>query len=76
MAIFLEASAFRLESETLPRFLLPMLRTKSAYQIARLGLDIAAIPPMSNKTERVFSKAKLLMTGQRRNPKMDILEAT
>jgi hypothetical protein len=53
-----------------------MLKAKPIYQIARLGLDSAAIPAMSNKTERVFSKAKPLMTGQRKSLKMDILEAS
>ena len=37
---------------------------------------MASIPAMSSECERVFSQAKLLITGQRHRLQADIIEAT
>ena len=41
-----------------------------------MGLDMVSIPAMSSECERVFSQAKLLITGQRHALKPDVIEAT
>jgi len=43
--------------------------------LARMALDILAVPPMSDEIERVFSSAKLLLTDRRSRLKMDIIKA-
>jgi hAT family C-terminal dimerisation region len=41
-----------------------------------MGLDMLRIPAMSSDCERVFSQAKLMITGQRHRLKPDIVEAS
>jgi hypothetical protein len=41
-----------------------------------MALDMLLILAMSSDCERVFSQAKLLITGQRYRLKPDIIEAT
>jgi len=41
-----------------------------------MALDLLSIPAMSSDCERVFSQAKLMITGQRHSLKADIIEAT
>jgi hypothetical protein len=77
LEVWLKARPFRLEvGETLPKYWLKQLKQKSTYRLARMGLDMASIPAMSSECERVFSQAKLMITGQRNRLKSDIIEAT
>jgi hypothetical protein len=41
-----------------------------------MALNLLSIPAMSSDCERVFSQAKLMITGQRHRLKADIIEAT
>jgi hypothetical protein len=41
-----------------------------------MALDMLLIPAILSDCERVFSQAKLLITGQRHRLKPDIIEAT
>jgi len=40
-----------------------------------MGLNMLGIPAMSSDCERVFSQAKLMITGQHHSLKPDIIEA-
>lgn len=74
---WLAARVFALSrQETLPQYWLRQLGNRKTYRLAMLALDMASIPAMSSDCERVFSQAKLLITGQRNNLKVDIIEAT
>jgi hypothetical protein len=64
------------EGETLGQFWLRARKQKSTNRLARMALDMLSIPAMSSDCERVFSQAKLLITGQRHRLKPDIVEAT
>jgi hypothetical protein len=63
-------------SETLGQFWQRLRKQKSTNRLARMALDMLSIPAMSSDCERVFSQAKLLITGQRHSLKPDIIEAT
>jgi len=63
-------------NDTIIAYWLRQAKDKSTYQLARMGLDMASIPAMSSECERVFSQAKLLITGQRHKLQADIIEAT
>jgi hAT family C-terminal dimerisation region len=52
-----------------------MDRRTSSPDLARFALDMLAIPPMSDEAERVFSAAKLLISDQRSQLQMRIIEA-
>jgi hypothetical protein len=67
---------FDLEDENLIQYWLRQMNNKRTYRLAKLAIDMASIPAMSSDCERVFSQAKLLITGQRNNLKADIIEAT
>jgi hypothetical protein len=62
--------------DTLVAYWLRQSKDRSTYQLARMALDMASIPAMSSECERVFSQAKLLITGQRHRLQADIIEAT
>jgi len=62
--------------DTLPAYWLRQIKDPATYRLAKLGLDMVAIPAMSSDCERVFSQCKLLITGQRNRLKPDIIEAT
>ena len=62
--------------DTLPRYWIRQLTQRTGYRIARIALDMASILAMSSDCKRVFSQAKLMITGQRKNLKADIIEAT
>jgi hypothetical protein len=62
--------------DTLVAYWLRQSKDQSTYQLARMALDMASIPAMSSECERVFSQAKLLITGQRHRLQADIIEAT
>jgi len=64
------------EGDTLPQYWLRQRRVKSTARLAQMGLDMVSIPAMSSECERVFSQAKLLITGQRGALRPDIIEAT
>jgi hypothetical protein len=64
------------EGDTLPKYWLRQRRVKSTARLAQMGLDMVSIPAMSSECERVFSQAKLLITGQRGALRPDIIEAT
>jgi len=51
-------------------------RYHSQTDLARMALDILAVPPMSDDCERLFSSAKLLLTDRRSRLQMDIIEAS
>jgi hypothetical protein len=40
-----------------------------------MALDMLSIPAMSSDCKRIFSQAKLMITGQRHRLKADIVEA-
>jgi hypothetical protein len=74
---WMKKPVFNLEPrETLPKYWLSQRCQKDKFRIAQLGLDMIAIPAMSSHCERVFSQAKLLITGQRMRLQADIIEAT
>lgn len=52
-----------------------MRRQKSTAKLAQMGLDMCSVPAMSSECERVFSQAKLMITGQRHALKADVIEA-
>jgi hypothetical protein len=62
--------------ETLPQFWVRQRKQNSTNRLARMALDMVSIPAMSSDCERVFSQAKLMITGQRHRLKADIIEAT
>jgi hypothetical protein len=64
------------EGETLGLYWQRLRKQKSTNRVARMALDMLSIPAMSSDCERVFSQAKLLITGQRHRLKPDIIEAT
>lgn len=76
LELWISKRPFALENDTLPVYWLRGLRQRSTYRLARMALDMAAIPAMSSDCERVFSQGKLLITGQRHSLKPDIIEAT
>lgn len=51
-------------------------RYYSQPDLARMALDVLAVPPMSDECERLFSSAKMLLTDRRSRLKMDIIEAS
>lgn len=51
-------------------------RYHSQTDLARMALDVLAVPPMSDECERLFSSAKLLLTDRRSRLRMDIIEAS
>jgi hypothetical protein len=51
-------------------------RYHSQTDLARMALDVLAVPPMSDDCERLFSSAKLLLTDRRSRLQMDIIEAS
>ncbi len=68
---------FKIDShDTLPQYWIRQSKTKGSRRLAQMGLDMASIPAMSSECERVFSQAKLLITGQRNRLSSDIIEAT
>lgn len=68
---------FKLEgSDSLVSFWLRKRRVKATANLAQMALDMASIPAMSSECERVFSQAKLMITGQRHRLKSDIIEAS
>jgi hypothetical protein len=73
---WLATKVFNLEDENLIQYWLRQMNNKRTYRLAKLAIDMASIPAMSSDCERVFSQAKLLITGQRNNLKADIIEAT
>ncbi|KAL6406437.1 hypothetical protein AUP68_09231 [Ilyonectria robusta] len=44
--------------------------------LARMALDVLAVPPMSDECKHLFSSAKLLLTDCRLRLRMDIIEAS
>jgi hypothetical protein len=74
---WISAACFKLDDgDTLPKYWLRQRRGQSTARLAQMGLDMVSIPAMSSECERVFSQAKLLITGQRSSLKVDIIEAT
>ena len=74
---WISSKCFRLEDgDTLPKFWARRRRVKATARLAQMGLDMVSIPAMSSECERVFSQAKLLITGQRHALKPDVIEAT
>lgn len=71
-----EKRFFHQPNHTLPQYWLSQLSNPDTYRLARMALDMCSIPAMSSECERVFSQAKLLITGQRTRLKADIIEAT
>jgi hypothetical protein len=63
-------------SETLGQYWQRLWKQKSTNRLTRMALDILLIPAISSDYERVFSQAKLLITGQRYSLKPDVIEAT
>jgi len=51
--------------ETLGKFWQRLRKQKSTNRLTRMALNMLLIPVMSSDCERVFSQAKLLITGQR-----------
>ncbi|OBS15714.1 hypothetical protein FPOA_13497 [Fusarium poae] len=51
-------------------------RYHSQTDLARMALDVLALPPMSDECERLFSSAKLLLTDHRSRLRMDVIEAS
>jgi hypothetical protein len=51
-------------------------RYHSQTDLARMALDVLAVPPMSDECERLFSSAKLLLTDRRSRLRMDVIEAS
>ncbi|OBS15285.1 hypothetical protein FPOA_13876 [Fusarium poae] len=51
-------------------------RYHSQTDLARMALDVLALPPMSDECERLFSSAKLLLTDHRLRLRMDVIEAS
>ncbi|KAM5529528.1 transposase-like protein [Fusarium oxysporum f. sp. phaseoli] len=51
-------------------------RYHSQTDLARMALDVLALPPMSDECERLFSSAKLLLTDRRSRLRMDVIEAS
>ncbi|KAG7413394.1 putative AC transposase [Fusarium oxysporum f. sp. raphani] len=51
-------------------------RYHSQTNLARMALDVLALPPMSDECERLFSSAKLLLTDHRSRLWMDVIEAS
>ncbi|KAF2837673.1 hypothetical protein M501DRAFT_1059146 [Patellaria atrata CBS 101060] len=51
-------------------------RYKSQPDLARMGLDMAALPCMSDECERVFSPAKHLISDARNRLQADIIETS
>ena len=77
LATWLSTNPFNIPADmTLPRYWWSQLSNPNLYRVARMGLDMCSIPAMSSECERVFSQAKLLITGQRMRLKADIIEAT
>jgi len=62
-------------SETLGQYWIRQRKKESTNRLARIALDMLGIPAMSSDCERVFSQAKLMITGQRHRLKPDIIEA-
>jgi hypothetical protein len=62
--------------ETLGQYWMRLRKQKSTNKIARMAIDMLGIPAMSSDCERVFSQAKLMITGQRHRLKPDIIEAS
>ena len=77
LEVWISQRPFALDrNDTIIAYWLRQAKDKSTYQLARMGLDMASIPAMSSECERVFSQAKLLITGQRHRLQADIIEAT
>jgi hypothetical protein len=77
LEVWMKSRCFKLEKEdTLPKFWLRRRQIKATARLAQMGLDMISIPAMSSECERVFSQAKLMITGQRHALKADIIEAT
>ena len=51
-------------------------RYHSQTDLARMALDVLAVPPMSDDCERLFSSAKLLLTDHRSRLQMNIIETS
>ena len=68
------------EHETLGQYWVRLRKHKSTNRLARMAIDMLGIPAMSSDLssdcERVFSQAKLMITGQRHRLKPDIIEAS
>jgi hypothetical protein len=64
------------EHETLGQYWVRLRKHKSTNRLARMAIDMLGIPAMSSDCERVFSQAKLRITGQRHRLKPDIIKAS
>jgi hypothetical protein len=51
-------------------------RYHSQTDLARMALDVLALPPMSDECRRLFSSAKLLLTDHRSRLRMDVIETS
>ncbi|KJZ69655.1 hypothetical protein HIM_10950 [Hirsutella minnesotensis 3608] len=51
-------------------------RYHTQSDLARMALDVLAVPPMSDECERLFSSAKILLSDRRSRLKIDIIEAS
>ena len=60
---WISEGVFRPKDETLPQFWFRQLQTKSNYRLARIALDMLLISAILSDCKRVFSQAKLLITG-------------
>ena len=67
---------YLLKGETLGLYQQRLQRQKSTNKVARMALNMLLILAISSDYERVFSQAKLLITGQRYKLKLNIIEAT
>ncbi|KJZ68940.1 hypothetical protein HIM_08228 [Hirsutella minnesotensis 3608] len=74
---FLETDVIRLgEDETFDVIKYWNDRYHTQPDLARMALDVLAVPPMSDECERLFSSAKILLSDRRSRLKIDIIEAS
>ncbi|KAM5529351.1 transposase-like protein [Fusarium oxysporum f. sp. phaseoli] len=74
---FLETDVIRLgEDETFDAIRYWNDRYYTQPDLARMALDVLAVPSMSDECERLFSSAKVLLSDQRSRLKIDIIEAS
>jgi hypothetical protein len=74
---FLETDVIRLgEDETFDPIRYWNDRYYTQPDLARMALDVLAVPSMSDECERLFSSAKILLSDRRSRLKIDIIEAS
>ncbi|KAL6405977.1 HAT domain-containing protein [Ilyonectria robusta] len=74
---FLETDVIRLgEDETFDPISYWNDRYYTQPDLARMALDVLAVPSMSDECERLFSSAKILLSDRRSRLKIDIIEAS